>query len=116
MKWHFSAEINKLLLREVHMYDMERDYRPSILTKDNDSMRFILELIFDRFDPYYEIEFKKAKWEKEGLEEALEINAKSIYVKNKDQVIMYLNFDDVDTEIRFISKGGISFFAGKFKS
>lgn len=92
------TEINKLSLREMRLYDFKRDYRPSVLIKDNDSKRFMIMLIFNKFDLYYEIEIEKVTWANENCEKGLDVTAQSICVKGADEITIYLNFDDVITE------------------
>lgn len=93
-----STQINKLSLHEIRLYDMKRDYRPSVLEKDGDSQRFVLLLTFDKFDPYYEIKIEGAEWSDIASEKGLEINPQSGCIKNAEKMVIYLNFDDVKTK------------------
>lgn len=93
-----ATQINRLSLLEMRLYDFKRDYRPSILVKDGDSRRFMLMLVFDRFDPYYEIAVKKVMWKGVDSEDDVAINSHNICVKNAGQMVIYLNFNDIDAE------------------
>lgn len=92
------TEINKLSLREMRLYDFKRDYRPSILIREGDSKRFMLMLLFDKFDLYYEIKIDKVTWACADREKRLEVAAQSICVKGTNQMAICLNFDDVVSE------------------
>lgn len=91
-----ETQINGLTLKEMQLYDLEREFKPSTLVNDGNYRRFILKLSFDKFDPYYEIEVKKVMWGNENWSESLEVDAQCICVKKEKNMLIYLNFDDVN--------------------
>ncbi len=94
-----ESEINGLTVSQIKLYDLWRDYVPSVLRGGDISGRFILKLSFDKFDPYYDIAIEKAEW---GLlksdylpDECYELDTVSVQIKARKQLEIYLNFDDL---------------------
>lgn len=77
-----ASDINKLTVREVRLYDLWRDFTPSVLKSQESPKRFALHLIFDKYEPYYAIKIENVYWERIDNEQTKHTNPKK-YRKQK---------------------------------
>lgn len=99
-----ASEVNKLTLKKIHLYDRKREFKPSIWANGDDSKRFMLELVFSRFEPYYSIDINQVFW---GIFDSsfniqkqynLDIHVTKLQTPNKLKV--YVSFDDITVNDR----------------
>ncbi len=59
-----ASDINKLTVKEIRLYDLWRDFTPSVLKIQGTTKRFALHLTFNKFEPYYAINIENVYWDR----------------------------------------------------
>lgn len=107
-----AADINKLTVKEIRLYDLWRDFTPSVLKIQGTPKRFALHLTFNKFEPYYAINIENVYWERIDSEQTGHTNQRKVHnqkdssdglefsnvqIKGPSVLEEYLYFDDKES-------------------
>lgn len=109
-----ASEVNKLTLKKIHLYDRKREFKPSIWANGDDSKRFMLELIFSRFEPYYSIEINQVLWgifdPSFDVLKQYKLDIQVAKVQTPDKLKVYISFDDIKVNDRNNTEHSFNYF------
>lgn len=101
-----ASEVNKLTLKKINLYDRKREFKPSIWANGDDSKRFMLELIFSRFEPYYSIDVNQVFWgifdHSFNIHKQYKLDIQVAKVQTPNKLKVYVSFDDIN--VNYINK------------
>ena len=94
---HKEENFFKLNISEIKLYDLYRDFHPSLYREDSNDRRFLISLQMDAFEPSYEIGLASMEWGKDE-KNLKEIKDVEMQILQQEQTILKFYLDDIKSD------------------